>query len=150
VSSSRTIDHVPDRIGPELAHLGISLHARLVWSAAVDRRGLIEQYTSYWNDGDVAGFRSMIVDGCVRHDPGSTVPVSLDDNERRFRAAHATYTGLQLRNTWMWEHETDCITVAYTMTVGVTVLAGLEVFRFADGLIAEVWNVAPNEGDWLA
>lgn len=115
----------------------------------VDRRSLIERYTSHWNAVDVAGFRSMIVDGCIRHDPGSTVPVSLDENERRFLAAHAAFPGLQLTNAWMWEDDADCITVAYTMTVGATVRAGLEVFRFAGDQIAEVWNVAPNDGDWL-
>ena len=112
----------------------------------MDRRALIEQYTSYWNAVDVAGFRSMIVDGCIRHDPGSTARISLDENEHRFLAAHAAFPGLHLSNAWMWDGEGDCITVAYTMTVGPTVRAGIEVFRFAADQIAEVWNVAPERG----
>ncbi len=115
----------------------------------VDRPALIERYTAYWNDGDVTGFRSMIVDGCIRHDPGSTVSISLDENERRFWAAHAQFPGLRLANAWMWEHGDDCITVAYTFTVGENVNAAIEVFRFEDDQIAEVWNAVPGEGDWL-
>ena len=115
----------------------------------MDRRALIEQYTTYWNDADVAGFRSMIVDGCIRHDPGSTVSVSLDDNERRFLGAHAALPGLHLSNVWMWESGDDCITVAFTATVSGTIRAGIEVFRFAGDQIAEVWNVDLNDGDWI-
>jgi predicted ester cyclase len=115
----------------------------------VDRRALIQQYTAFWNAADVDGFRSMVVDGCIRHDPGSTVAISLDENERRLLEAHAAFPGLQLRNAWMWEHQSDTITVAYTVAFGSTVRASIEVFRFEGDRIAEVWNVAPNDGDWL-
>lgn len=115
----------------------------------MDLRSLIEQYTNYWNDADVDGFRSMIVDGCVRHDPGSTVEVSLADNERRLLDTHARFPGLRLTNSWMWESGSDTITVAYAFAVGDTVRSSLEVFRFEDGRIAEVWNVSPDDGAWL-
>ncbi len=115
----------------------------------MDRAALIEQYTAYWNAKDVDGFRSMIVDGCIRHDPGSTVSISLDENERRFWAAHEQFPGLQLRNAWMWEHGDDCITVAYSFAVGETVQASIEVFRFAGDQIVEVWNAAPGVGNWV-
>jgi hypothetical protein len=116
----------------------------------VDRRALIQQYTEYWNAADVPGFRSMVIDGCIRHDPGSTVAISLDQNERRMLEAHAAFPGLRLRNSWMWEHPPDAITVAYTVSFDQTVRSALEVFRFEGERIAEVWNVAPNDGDWLA
>ena len=115
----------------------------------MDLRSLIEQYTAYWNAADIVGFRSMIVDGCIRHDPGSTVEVSLEENERRLLDTHAKYPGLVLRNTWMWEHGAGAITVAYSLTVGDTVIASLEVFRFESGRIVEVWNVPPSDGEWL-
>jgi hypothetical protein len=115
----------------------------------VNLRDLVEQYTTAWGDADVGRFRSMVADGCVRHDPGATVRISLDDNEGRFRAAHDRFPGLRFANTWMWEHGIDTITVAYAMTSGPETFAGLEVFRFADGKIVEVWNVAPGTGAWL-
>ena len=115
----------------------------------MDLRALIEQYTTYWNAADVEGFRSMIVDGCIRHDPGSTVEISLEENERRLVDTHARFPGLRLTNSRMWESGSDTITVAYSFAVGETVQASLEVFRFEGGRIVEVWNVSPDDGDWL-
>jgi SnoaL-like domain len=112
-------------------------------------RELVESYTDVWSTADVERFRTLVLDGCVRHDPGSTVAISLADNSARFLGTHAQFPGLRFKNTWMWEHGADTITVAYSMSSGATTLSGLEVFRFANGVIVEVWNVAPTPGFWL-
>ena len=113
-------------------------------------RDLVQTYTDVWNTADVDRFRLLVRDGCVRHDPGSTVVIFLPDNERRFRETHKGFPGLRFTNTWMWEHGDDTITVAYSMTSGLDAFSSLEVFRFAEGQIVEVWNVAPANGQWMA
>ncbi len=124
--------------------------ARCVRSATMNLRDLVQTYTDVWNTADVDRFRLLVRDVCVRHDPGSTVTISLADNERRFRETHQRYPGLRFTNTWMWEHGDDTIAVAYSMTSGPDTFSSLEVFRFAEGRIVEVWNVAPANGQWMA
>ncbi len=113
-----------------------------------DLRELIERYTTIWNTKDLAGFRTMVADGCIRRDPGKTIEISLAENEGRFLRAHEQLPGLRLANAWMWEHGADTITVAFSMTSGSTELAGIEVFRFAGGKIVEVWNAPAGAGGW--
>ena len=111
-------------------------------------RDLVERYTTIWNEKDVAALTTMVLDGCIRHDPGATVRISHAENVARFKGAHEQFPGLQLTNAWMWEQGADTITVAYQMKAGESELAGIEVFRFADDRIVEVWNAPAGPGLW--
>jgi predicted SnoaL-like aldol condensation-catalyzing enzyme len=111
-------------------------------------RDLIERYTDAYMRNDEAAFMAMVVDGCIRHDPGSTVAVPIDENVARFRAFQAQLPGARFTNAHMWEHGDDTITVAYTIDAGDMVVSGIEVFRFADGRIVEVWNTPVSPGGW--
>ena len=110
-------------------------------------RDLIDRYTEAYHQRDETTFRSMVADGCLRHDPGSTVAVPIEDNVARFRAFHAQFPGARFTNARTWEHG-DAITVCYTIEAGDTVLSGIEVFRFDGGRIVEVWNTPPGKGAW--
>ena len=109
---------------------------------------LVARYTDAWDAKDEATFRAMVADGCIRHDPGSTTTISLDDNVARFRATHERFPGLRFTSAAMWEHGDDTITVCFSMTSGDTELSAIEVFRFADGRIVEVWNAPAGTGRW--
>ena len=128
----------------------VPIVGRRVRSATMNLRDLVQTYTDAWSTADADRFRLLVLDGCLRHDPGSTVTISVADNERRFRETHERFPGLRFTNTWMWEHGDDTITVAYSMASGPDTFSGLEVFRFAEGRIVEVWNVAPANGHWMA
>jgi predicted SnoaL-like aldol condensation-catalyzing enzyme len=111
-------------------------------------RDLIDRYTDAYHEGDEATFLSMVADGCVRHDPGSTVAISHADNLARFRDFRAHFPGARFTNAHVWQHGDDTITVCYTVDAGETVLSGMEVFRFAEGRIVEVWNAPAGAGRW--
>ncbi len=111
-------------------------------------RAFIERYTEVWNRRDEAAFRTMVADGCLRHDPGASVAVSLEENVARFHGAHERFPGLRLVNVRMWEHGDDAITVCYELHHDGGSLAGLEVFRIAGDRIVEVWNTPPGDGTW--
>ena len=111
-------------------------------------RELVDRYTEVWNDRDEAGFTSMVLDGCVRHDPGRSTAISLEENVARFVAARDQLPNYRLTNDRMWEHGDDTITVCYEMAYDGGVVAGIEVFRFADGRIVEVWNAPVGQGGW--
>ena len=111
-------------------------------------RELVDRYTDIYHRRDEAAFRAMVVDGCIRHDPGSTVAVPIEENVARFRAFHEQLPGARFTNAYMWEHGDDTITVAYTVAAGDMVVSSIEVFRFADGRVVEVWNAPVGPGGW--
>ena len=111
-------------------------------------RDLVDRYTDAWNERDEAVFRSMVLDGCVRHDPGRTVTISAEENVARFVAAREQLPGYRFSNDRMWEHGDDTITLCYQVDYDGGQLAGIEVFRFAHGRIVEVWNAPAGQGGW--
>ncbi len=60
-------------------------------------RELVATYTDVWSTADVDRFRALVLDGCIRHDPGSSVAISLADNEARFLDTHQRFPDLQHR-----------------------------------------------------
>ncbi len=108
---------------------------------------LMQRYIDVYHRKDEAGFRAMVVDGCIRHDPGSTKAVPIEDNVARFRTFHEQYPTARFTNAALFE-QGDAVTACYTIEMGDTVVAGIEVFRFADDRIVEVWNSVPGPGAW--
>jgi predicted SnoaL-like aldol condensation-catalyzing enzyme len=113
-------------------------------------RDLVEAYTTVWNERDVERFSTMVADGCIRHDPGSTRAIPLAENVARFVGTHEQLPGVRITNAAMFEHGDDTITVCYTFAHAAGELAGIEVFRFENDRIVEVWNVPPGDGPWPA
>ncbi len=119
-------------------------------------RRLVERYTDAWNDCDETVFTAMVAEVCIRHDPGRTIEITRTENLARFRAAAEQFPGFRLSNAWMWEHGDEVITVAYEFTYGADETAGhtaghaasIEVFRFHDDQIVEVWNAPTAPGGW--
>lgn len=108
---------------------------------------LMDRYADVYARRDEAAFRAMVADGCIRHDPGSTRAVPIEENVARFRAFHEQFPNARFTNAAMFEHG-DAITACYTFVDGDTVASGIEVFRFADGRIVEVWNSVTAPGAW--
>lgn len=108
---------------------------------------LMDRYIEVYHQRDEAGFRAMVADGCIRHDPGSTKVVPIDDNVARFWAFHEQFPGARFTNAAVFE-QGDVVSVAFTIEMGETVLSGIEIFRFADGRIVEVWNTPAGPGHW--
>lgn len=117
------------------------------------QRVLVERYTDAWNRRDETMFASMVADLCIRHDPGRTIEITRHENLIRFRAAVDQFPGFRLTNAHIWEHGTDAVTVAYEFTYNpadgsVGQGAGIEVFRFENDQIVEVWNAPTAPGGW--
>lgn len=109
---------------------------------------LMDCYADVYHRRDEAAFRAMVADGCIRHDPGSTKVVSIEDNVARFHAFHAQFPNARFTNAAMFE-QGDAITACYSIDMGDgTVVSGIEVFRFVDGRIVEVWNAPVGPGAW--
>ncbi len=112
-------------------------------------RELVERYTVAWNSRDEELFASMVGDVSVRHDPGRTVSITRAENLARFRGAAEQFPGFQLINGQMWEHGDNAITVAYEFTYdGGGHAASIEIFRFENDQIVEVWNTPTAPGGW--
>lgn len=111
---------------------------------------LVDRYTEAYHRRDEATFRAMVADGCVRHDPGASVAVPIEDNVARFRAFHERFPGARFTNAAVFAHGPDgdsgAVTVCYTIAAADTVVSGIEVFRFAGGVIVEVWNAPVGQG----
>lgn len=108
---------------------------------------LMDRYIDVYHERDEAGFRAMVADGCIRHDPGSTKVVPIGDNVARFWAFHEQFPNARFTNAVVFE-QGDVVTVGFTIEQGDTVLSGIEIFRFADGRIVEVWNAPAGPGAW--
>ena len=116
-------------------------------------RELVDRYTVAWNDRDEPTFASLVAEVCVRHDPGRTIEITRAENLARFRAAADQFPGFHLMNAHIWEHGDDTVTVAYEFTYNpadgsVGHGAGIEVFRFDNDQIVEVWNAPTAPGGW--
>jgi predicted SnoaL-like aldol condensation-catalyzing enzyme len=108
---------------------------------------LMDRYVDVYHQRDEAGFRAIVADGCIRHDPGSTRVVPIEDNVARFWAFHEQFPNARFTNAVVFE-QADVVTVGYTIEQGDTVASGIEIFRFVDGVVVEVWNAPVGPGAW--
>jgi hypothetical protein len=111
---------------------------------------LIQLYwTEVWNNRNAEMIRELCADPIVRHDPGSTTELSLDDQIARVcqqsEAAEPYF-----------EHEVlladdEYVTSVWNMHTrkGERVeLCGIEVFRAKDGKFTDCWNSSYVAGRW--
>lgn len=107
----------------------------------------------YWdevnNQGKLELIRELCADPIVRHDPGSVTKLSHDEQIERVRVG-LDQLGVVITRAITVADETTVASVwNMTMTkAGDKTMCGIEVFRVADGRLAECWNTPYSEGHW--
>ena len=133
-------------------------------------RDIVAEYVErVWNRGDSSAVVELCADPYVRHDAGRSRVMSHADQLHRVtreRAAGTAADGRSLRFetlllagderdvTWVWNMtgptgtELEASGVAAEVVGEEMRICGIEVFRVAEGRIAEVWNSPPMAGHW--
>ena len=113
-------------------------------------RELIELYwAEVWNNRNADMIRELCADPIIRHDPGSTTELSLEDQIARVRQQSAT-------SEPYFEHEVlladdEYVTSVWNMHArkGDRIeLCGIEVFKAVDGKFTDCWNSSYVAGRW--
>lgn len=113
-------------------------------------RELIELYwTEVWNNRRADLIRDLCADPIIRHDPGSTTALSLDDQIARVRQQSEAAEPY-------FEHEVLLADDTYVTSVwnmhtrkGERIeLCGIEVFKAVDGKFTDCWNSSYVAGRW--
>lgn len=113
-------------------------------------RELIELYwTEVWNNRQVELIRELCADPIIRHDPGSTTALSLEDQIARVRQQSEAAEPY-------FEHEVLLADDTYVTSVwnmhtrkGERIeLCGIEVFKAVDGKFTDCWNSSYVAGRW--
>ena len=111
---------------------------------------LIQLYwTEVWNNRNAEMIRELCADPIIRHDPGSTTELSLEDQIARVRQQSE-------KAEPYFEHEVlladdEYVTSVWNMHTrkGERVeLCGIEVFRAKDGKFTDCWNSSYVAGRW--
>jgi predicted SnoaL-like aldol condensation-catalyzing enzyme len=96
---------------------------------------------------DAQAARRFIADPCLRHECGSLVAMSIDDNVARIADFLRGVDQFDVTNACFVEAG-EFATSCYDITTSTGVISGIEVFRVVDGLIVEAWNSVPAHGPW--
>jgi predicted SnoaL-like aldol condensation-catalyzing enzyme len=94
----------------------------------------------------------LLADPVLRHYPGGTRTLSIDDSADRLESGFATYP--TMRFDWAVSVAAgEYVTVAWNGVVATADSAeqrqaSIEIFRVVDGLISEVWIAQETEGLW--
>jgi len=113
-------------------------------------RELIELYwTEVWNNRQTELIRELCADPIIRHDPGSTTALSLEDQIARVRQQSEAAEPY-------FEHEVLLADDTYVTSVwnmhtrkGERIeLCGIEVFKAVDGKFTDCWNSSYVAGRW--
>ena len=107
-----------------------------------------------WNAGELDVAHELVADGCIRHDPGKPPrEISLAENLERIGALRQQVPDLNFRNDDLVA-DGDRVVARFTMT-GTDpesherfAFSGIEIFRLADGKIAETWSSETAAGPW--
>ena len=110
----------------------------------------------YWEDcsnqGDVELVRELCADPIIRHDPGSETPLSHDDQIARLKVG--IEMGIKIDRVVTHAND-EWVTSVWNMyserdDIDGMSMCGIEVFKVADGVLAEAWNTPYAEGHWTA
>ncbi len=97
-------------------------------------------------DPEAAG--RFIADPCLRHEAGSLITMSLDDNKARIAGFLTRFPNARFRNK-VTVSEGQFVSSCYEADLGdEQVISGIEVFRIVDAKITETWNAHPVPGAW--
>ncbi len=119
--------------------------------AIEENKALLRRWVEFWNTGDAEGVGALVAPGYVRHDPNGP-EVRGPEGERRpvatylaaFPDLHFTIEDLVAegdtvvaRFTVRGTHRGELLGIAPTGTR--VALAAMELYRLADGKVAEQW-----------
>ena len=118
------------------------------------RNVVLRWINEVWNRGRIDLVPELVHNPYIRHEPdGSTHTFSIEQSAERVSRAQATITDvfIDLRRIVA---EGDCVSTHFVvrgtdLKSGEKLLqTGMEIFRIADGKIAEVWTTAGFDGEW--
>jgi aminoglycoside phosphotransferase (APT) family kinase protein len=111
---------------------------------------LIQLYwTEVWNNRNAEMIRELCADPIIRHDPGSTTPLSLEDQIARVRQQSEKAEPYFEHEVLLADDEyVTSVWNMYTRKGGRVDLCGIEVFRAKDGKFTDCWNSSYVAGRW--
>jgi predicted SnoaL-like aldol condensation-catalyzing enzyme len=122
-------------------------------NAQSDPEGVVRRYlTVLYNDRRLDLIPELLADPEIRHAPGETKVVSLQENTERLEKMLAACPVLKFEPSVVVT-QGDLVSVAWngwsTQTDGRTYeFAAIEMFRVHEGRIVEIWNAREAKGLW--
>ena len=111
---------------------------------------LIELYwTEVWNNGNADLIREICADPILRHDPGGTTALSLEQQVNRVRQQTTHAAPFFTHEVLLADDEHVCsVWNMYLRNQPDVKLSGIEVFRARDGRFTDCWNSSYTVGYW--
>jgi aminoglycoside phosphotransferase (APT) family kinase protein len=113
-------------------------------------RELIELYwAEVWNNRNAEMIRELCADPIVRHDPGSTTELTIEDQIARVRQQSLTAEPYFEHEVLLAdEHYVTSVWNMHTRKGERIELCGIEVFKAVDGKFTDCWNSSYVAGRW--